>query len=206
MLEFHAGSRDAFEQLYARYQRRLCAFFQRRLPNPARAEDLTQEVFLAVINGAARYRPQALFRTYLYAIAMNSLLAERRKQTRDSGAGEGGREAAVRHAPDESLWLREALQRLEPVEREILMLREYDELSYVEPVEREILMLREYDELSYVEMADLLNLPLNTVRSRLFRARTALRQLLQGSPHGKGRAVGVSVRLDQNLKGEACDA
>jgi len=186
MLEFQGGSRDAFEQLYARYQRRLCAFFRRRLANPARSEDLTQETFLAVIHGAATYQPRALFRTYLYAIAMNSLLAERRKQSRDS-TGDGTVDAAVRPAHDESLWIRQALQRLEPVEREVLMLREYEQLSYA-------------------EIAELLSLPVNTVRSRLFRARMALKQLLQGSSDRKGVAVGVTtIRMNQNFKG-ACDA
>ena len=187
MLEFQGGSRDAFEQLYARYQRRLCAFFRRRLANPARSEDLTQETFLAVIHGAATYQPRALFRTYLYAIAMNSLLAERRKQSRDSTGGEAAVDAAVRPAHDESLWIRQALQRLEPVEREVLMLREYEQLTYA-------------------EIAELLSLPVNTVRSRLFRARMALKQLLQGSSDRKGVAVGVTtIRMNQNFKG-ACDA
>jgi len=187
MLEFQGGSRDAFEQLYARYQRRLCGFFRRRLANPARSEDLTQETFLAVIHGAATYQPRALFRTYLYAIAMNSLLAERRKQSRDSTGGEAAVDAAVRPAHDESLWIRQALQRLEPVEREVLMLREYEQLTYA-------------------EIAELLSLPVNTVRSRLFRARMALKQLLQGSSDRKGVAVGVTtIRMNQNFKG-ACDA
>lgn len=189
MLDFQGGSRDAFEQLYTRYQCRLCAFFRRRLANTARAEDLTQETFLAVIRGAAGYQPLALFRTYLYAIAMNSLLAERRKQAQDGSPDDSVREAAVRPLHDESLWIRQALQRLEPLEREILMLREYEQLSYA-------------------DIAELLHLPVNTVRSRLFRARMALKQLLQGNPDRKERAAAgvTTIRLNQNFKGEACDA
>ena len=79
MLEFQAGSRAAFEELFARYRKPLCGFFGRRLNNPERAEDLTQETFLAVIRAASRYEPRALVRTYLYGIALKLLAAERRK-------------------------------------------------------------------------------------------------------------------------------
>jgi RNA polymerase sigma-70 factor (ECF subfamily) len=73
-----------------------------------------------------------------------------------------GREPAVRNTMDADLWLRDAVNRLERMDREILLLREFEQLSYG-------------------EIAELLRLPLNTVRSRLFRARTALRELL-GAP------------------------
>ena len=65
----------------------------------------------------------------------------------------------VRNTMDADLWLRDAVNRLEQMDREILLLREFEQLSYA-------------------EIAELLKLPLNTVRSRLFRARIALRDLL----------------------------
>jgi len=71
-------------------------------------------------------------------------------------------EAAVRNTMDADMWLRDAVNRLERMDREILLLREFEQLSYA-------------------EIAELLKLPLNTVRSRLYRARTALRELL-GAP------------------------
>src|SRR5215475_11872950 len=79
MLEFQGGSRAAFEELFARYHKPLYGFFGRRLNHPERAEDLTQETFLAVIRGASRYEPRALVRTYLYGIALKLVAAERRK-------------------------------------------------------------------------------------------------------------------------------
>ena len=83
MLDFQHGSRPAFEELFTRYREPLSGFFRRRLTNRERAEDLTQETFVA--------------------------------------------------AADEVLWVREASQKLEPSEREILMLREYEQLSYPVP-------------------------------------------------------------------------
>src|SRR5580698_3748641 len=73
MLEFQGGSRQAFEELFARYREPLYGFFRRRLESKERADDLTQETFLAVIRATSRYQPQALVRTYLYGIALKLL-------------------------------------------------------------------------------------------------------------------------------------
>src|SRR5215471_11057297 len=88
MLKFQRGSREAFEELYARYRGPLYGFFRRRLQAPERAEDLAQETFLAVIRATSRYEPRSLVRTYLYGIAMNLLAAERRKRAKNKEAPE----------------------------------------------------------------------------------------------------------------------
>ena len=155
MLEFRTGSRDAFESLYGRYRDPVCGFFRRRLEDRDRADDLAQETFLAVIRGSERYEPRALFRTYLYGIALKLLAAERRKHR----LGPAGPEPAAPDGTDQSLGVREAMASLEPSEREILMLREYEQLGYA-------------------EIGQLLRIPMNTVRSRLYRARMALKERL----------------------------
>lgn len=160
MLEFQGGSREAFEELFARYRGPLYGFFRRRLYDDQRAEDLMQETFLAVIRATARYEQRALVRTYLYGIAMNLVSAERRKQIRDLACGEMKTEPAPSDATDAVLSIRQALAKLEEGEREILMLREYEQLSYS-------------------EIAELIRIPVNTVRSRLFRARMALKECLE---------------------------
>ncbi len=156
MMEFQRGSREAFEELFARHRQALYGFFRRRLDSRERAEDLAQETFLAVIRAASRYRPRALVRTWFYGIAMNLLSAERRRRTTVEMPIV---DPSTADSPDEALWVREALANLDPVDREILMPREYEELAYS-------------------EIAELLRLPLNTVRSRLFRARLALKNRL----------------------------
>jgi RNA polymerase sigma-70 factor (ECF subfamily) len=160
MLEFQGGSQPAFEQLFARHRGPLYGFFRRRLDDNQRAEDLTQETFIAVIRASAKYQRRALFRTYLYSIAMNLLAAERRKRAKDSPPAKDAPEPATREAPDSVLWVRQALEKLDESEREILMLREYEQLSYTE--------------IGYLQ-----KLPVNTVRSRLFRARMALKEHLE---------------------------
>jgi RNA polymerase sigma factor (sigma-70 family) len=160
MLEFQRGSREAFEELFSRYQEPLYGFFRRRVDSRERAEDLVQETFAAVIRATSRYEPRALFRTYLYGIAFKLLAADRRKQARSALSAESGQEPARDNPLDAALWVRQALHSLDPSEREILMLREYEQLSYA-------------------EIAELLRLPLSTVRSRLFRSRTALKSFLE---------------------------
>src|ERR1700681_1303443 len=160
MLEFQGGSRAAFEELFARYRKPLYGFFGRRLNNPERAEDLAQETFLVVIRAASRYQPRALVRTYLYGIALKLLAVERRQQMKTAPSEPIMPEPSFDATTDTSLWIRQALEKLDSTEREILMLREYEQLSYA-------------------EIAELLELPVNTVRSRLFRSRMALKGHLE---------------------------
>jgi RNA polymerase sigma-70 factor, ECF subfamily len=162
MVAFSCGSTDAFGELFSRYKQPLFGFFRRRVVDSALAEELTQETFLAILRAASHYEPSATFRTYLYAISFNILRANRRKavlRTMFFGAQSDGHEPAERSTIDTVVLLRDAVSKLERVDREVLLLREFEELSYA-------------------EIAELLHLPLNTVRSRLFRARTALRELL----------------------------
>ena len=161
MLDFQGGSRPAFEELFERYREPLYGFFRRRLANRERAEDLTQETFIAVIRATVRYQPKAQFQTYLYAIAFNLLAAERRKLARQMP--EPG--ATFPATSDEVFWVREALEKLDSSDRDILMLREYEQLSYL-------------------EIAELLRVPVNTVRSRLFRSRLALKNHLKPEQEG----------------------
>jgi len=156
MLAFQRGSREAFDELFARYRQLLYGYFRRRLASRERAEDLTQETFLALLRATERYEPRALFRTYLFGIAIKLLAAERRRSLR----AEIPDNPVCDPPADEALWVRQALERLEPLEREILMLREYEQLSYS-------------------EIAELMRLPLNTVRTRLFRSRAALKGYLR---------------------------
>ena len=162
MAAARAGDRDAFAQLFARYRDPVWRFFRRRVADSARAEELAQDVFAGVLSAAARYQARSTFRSYLFGIAFNVLLADRRR-LRPSAGSQDPDELPVRGADmDDVVWVQRALAALEEGDREILMLREYEQLSYQ-------------------EIADIKGVPVNTVRSQLFRARAALRaQLLQG--------------------------
>src|SRR5213592_4323988 len=186
MLAFSQGSSEAFTELFHRYKQPVFGFFCRRLADPVNAEELTQETFFALLRAAARYEPRALFRTYLYAIGFKILRAHRRKAAfRAAFLGHGNSipDPAKQDATESGLWVRRAVERLDPLDREIVMLREFEQLSYA-------------------EIADLLQLPLNTVRSRLFRARTALRDLLEPSESRIKNAVAQAASPNTAQKGE----
>ena len=200
MADFQRGSREALEVLFARYRGPLFGFFRRRLQGTERAEDLTQETFLAVIRARARYEPRALVRTYLYGIAMKLLAADRRMQTRNatetsvaefltdrtpeavSGLASEPTSQATHITGEDSLWVQQALEKLAQPEREVLMLREYEQLSYA-------------------EISRLLRIPVNTVRSRLFRSRMALKALLQ--PEESLRSAAAGGPMSKPAEGEA---
>jgi RNA polymerase sigma factor (sigma-70 family) len=171
MAAFARGSTDAFSTLFARYRQPMFGFFWRRIADRPEAEELTQETFLALFKAQGRYEATASFRTYLYAIAIRILRAHRRKATFRAmflGALPLDQEPETRTEIDSEITLREAVGKLDRAAREILMLREYEELSYV-------------------EIAALLHIPVNTVRSRLFRARTVLREMLATPAAGAGQ-------------------
>src|SRR5579863_779974 len=104
MLQFQLGSREAFTELFERYREPVYGFFRRRLGDPARAEELAQETFLAVLRGIEKYEPRASFRTYLYSIAFRQASAEWRREKRDGRSAES--EPTTISDPAESVWLR----------------------------------------------------------------------------------------------------
>jgi RNA polymerase sigma-70 factor (ECF subfamily) len=162
MQAFAQGRSGAFATLFDRYRQPIFGFFRRRVPDTAQAEELAQETFLAVLRAASRYQPSALFRTWLYAIALKILRTHRRKAAFRAtflGSPAEFREPAAHSSLDAEILIRHAVAKLDSLDREVLLLREFEQLSYA-------------------EIASLLALPLNTVRSRLFRARLALQTMV----------------------------
>ena len=156
MTAFKSGDGPAFRELFDRYKNPIYGFVRRRVSDAARAEDITQDIFLALVQRRNGYEVRSSFRTYLYRIAMNRVASEHRK---DSPAQPAGPEPAASGNPAVVHQVREALSQLDPEQREVVMLREYQGLSYQ-------------------EIAQVLNVPVGTVRSRLFRAKLALKEML----------------------------
>jgi RNA polymerase sigma-70 factor (ECF subfamily) len=159
MAAVRGGNTAAFETLFERYREPVWRFFRRRVVTAAAAEELAQDAFVALLESAARYESRGQFRAYLFGIAYNVLHADRRSRSHAMLPLET-EPAALPLDPDTGLWVRQAIQRLDPDEREVLMLREYEQLSYM-------------------EIAEVRRTPINTVRSRLFRARLALKAALE---------------------------
>jgi RNA polymerase sigma-70 factor (ECF subfamily) len=170
ILDLQQGSDEAFTELFLRYRERVYGFFRRRMNDAAQAEELSQDTFLAVLRAATRYEPRATFRAYLFGIAFNLLAAHRRKSASAPASATTGPDEVLpssRTDPETAMCVRQAVEQLEAAEREVLLLREFEELSYE-------------------EIAKILHAPVNTVRSRLFRARMALREILIAAPGNLG--------------------
>src|SRR5262249_28315463 len=134
--------------------------FRRRTPDVGVAQELAQDTFVALLEGARRYEKRGMFRSYLFGVAYNVLLADRRKRSyRTTEPLVADPPSAQFTDHDAVIWMRQAMASLDENDREILMLREYEELSYQ-------------------EIAEVRGIPMNTVRSQLFRARMALKAAL----------------------------
>jgi RNA polymerase sigma-70 factor (ECF subfamily) len=161
MGQIRNGSGTAFELLFERYRAPVWRFFRRRTMDAARAEELAQDTFVAVLKAAVRYETRGAFRAFLFGIAYNVLLSDRRKAVpRVTDSLNDEVPAPCADDLDTGLWIRQALAQLSANDREVLMLREYEQLTYE-------------------EIAAVRQVPVNTVRSQLFRARMALRDALQ---------------------------
>ena len=152
---------EAFRELLLRYRRSAVTLAYQMLGNMEDAEDVAQEAFVRVFQAIPRFRGQSAFSTWLYRIVTNLCLGTRR-QRRPTVDLDAVREPS---APDStSRCVTEGL-----LTRQVMAAM---------PGElRAILLLREQEGLSYREISDALGLPLGTVRSRLSKARTALRRL-----------------------------
>ncbi len=164
LLEFCRGDRQAMGELITRYREEMLNFFYRRVDSIASAEDLVQELFLRVIRKADQFRAQARFSTWLYQIAINLLRNFYRQRKIFQLDPEAESEAPLPLImPDftEKIQLRTDIRNL---------------LSQLKDEFRLILELTYFQELSTVEIADILQLPIGTVKSRRYHA---LRQLAQ---------------------------
>ena len=176
------GDSRAFDLLVLKYQGRVTQLVSRYLNNAAEVEDVTQEAFIKAYRALPNFRGDSAFYTWLYRIAANAaknhLVALGRRPTSDMALDDlevfdvPGR-LKDHESPDEVIMGQQL---------EMLISRTIEEL----PVElRTALTLREFEGLSYEEIADVLECPIGTVRSRIFRAREAIdvkvAQQLQGN-------------------------
>ena len=137
MIRYQAGDETAFEEIYARYSKKIYGFLMRRLTNPETSADLFQETFLRLHRGRSLYRPKMPFKTWLYTIANNlvrdSLRAKgRSKVARAAENNENSVEAAV---PDGSYKLqsfKEAFAGLTDDQKEALVLSRFEGMKYDE--------------------------------------------------------------------------
>lgn len=172
-----AGDQGAFEQLVRANEKRVYNLALRMVGSPEDALDLSQEAFLNAWKGLASFKGDSSFSTWLYRLTSNACLdflraRQRRQKVLGSPVSLDDDEAPSPPAPDSA----GPEAQLERRERQRALSRALDALP---PHHRQILVLRELSGLSYQELSDTLELDLGTVKSRLTRARLALKKFLQ---------------------------
>lgn len=167
-----AGDKAAFNLLVLKYQGKLAKLISRFLRNSAEVEDVTQEAFIKAYRGLANFRGESAFYTWLYRIAINTaknhLVASGRKapeigvDAQDAEQFEGASLLQENSTPERVVLAEEIKQRVNETIEKL-------------PAElKTAITLRELEGLSYEEIAEAMECPIGTVRSRIFRAREAI--------------------------------
>jgi RNA polymerase sigma-70 factor (ECF subfamily) len=179
---FKDGDREAFSEIVRRYQDRVYSLCMRWLGDPALAEEVAQDVFFAAFRSLGSFRGDARFSTWIFRVAVNHCknreLYRRRRghgrtesidgQADDDDAAPPRQYAAEGPGTDALIHQAEADRQLQAA------------LDALEEDQRQIILLRDVEDLSYEEIAEILDLPKGTVKSRLHRARSELaRKLLR---------------------------
>jgi len=201
--ELKAGSEEAYAWLIGEFQQPVYGLVYRIVNDPADAADTAQEVFLKVFRGMKHFHGESSLKTWIYRIALHEAANRKRWWFRhkaretsiepvegeNGNVGEGAMQAALTDradSPFENVAHREVQRRVE------------EELRKVPEPYRTTLVLRDLEEMSYEEIADVLEVSLGTVKSRLTRGREALRHRLAPYVRESGNELGLTVPEDED--------
>jgi len=172
------GDKHAFELLVVKYQRKLGRLLSRFIRNPTEVEDVVQEAFIKAYRALPSFRGESAFYTWLYRIGINAaknyLVSESRRPPTttefDSEEAEGFEDA-------------EQLRNINTPENELMSKQVAETVNKaMDSLPEELktaITLREIEGLSYEEIANMMNCPIGTVRSRIFRARETIAEKLR---------------------------
>jgi RNA polymerase sigma-70 factor (ECF subfamily) len=183
--DLKAGSEAAFGQLIAQYHQPLYSLIARSIQDPADAGDITQEVFIKVFRNIRSFHGEASLRTWLYRIALHEASNQRRWWSRhkrqeltiDSTAGEQDDDGADMPCLAATLADRRDSPYDHAVQQQV-RLRIECALQQLPEAYRTVVILREIEGFGYEEIAEILDVNLGTIKSRLTRGRAALRTVL----------------------------
>ncbi|MCZ6460542.1 MAG: RNA polymerase sigma factor RpoE [Gammaproteobacteria bacterium] len=180
------GDKQAFDLLFSRYQHKILNLVSRYLRDQQDVEDVTQEAFIKAFRALPRFRGESAFYTWLYRIAINTaknhLVARSR---RPPGVDVDIDDAEFMDGTDV---LRESESPEAALSRDELSQVINATLSELPDDLRSAVTLREFDGLSYEQIAEIMDCPVGTVRSRIFRAREAIDQRIEPLLSGRESA------------------
>jgi len=175
---FLRGEQAMAAELVRRYEQPLYRFLRRLSGNPSDVPDLFQETFLRALRGAGSFGGRSLFKSWLYAIAVNVCRAHARSERRKPMTSLPQAEVAVNGSPRPA----DAAERTELGERVA------QAVATLPPGQHEVFILRAYEEMDYRQIAEVLGRPLGTVKSQMRLALGKMRAALQEI----GRAYGAA--------------
>lgn len=169
-----AGDEHAFEQLVRRYEHSVANIIYLTFGGVADAEDMTQEVFIKVYRALPKFKQQSSFYSWIYRITINLCIDEMRKRKlRRMVSLRPFFEDEDDEVPSTTVT---AFTKLEDAERKRVILKALGQLP---PTYRIVLALRDYEDMTYSDIAKILNISNESVKSRIFRARELMRELLK---------------------------
>lgn len=171
---FKNGNKAAFEELVVRYQNRIYNLCRHMLQTPVNAEDASQDTFIKAYRNLKYFTPKASFYTWLYRIAVNTCLDYRKKTFFQS---------LFRSTYEKDTYLIDQISR-EPSPEGLYESKQMGHalqknLSSLSPKLRTVIILKEIEGLSYEEIAEILDISIGTVKSRISRAREEFRKLME---------------------------
>jgi RNA polymerase sigma-70 factor (ECF subfamily) len=176
-----AGKEAAYRELLRRYERPVFSLIYRMVRDEALAEDLAQDSFVKVLNALDSYRPEYKFSSWVFKIANNVAIDQLRRRELDTLSLDGAPDARTRDEVEAT-----ALQAVDRTETPLAELESRELGSRIEqaiaklrPEYRSCILLRHVEGRSYEEIAEVLDLPLGTVKTYIHRARHELRAYLE---------------------------
>ena len=189
--ELKSGSEEAYAWLIDRFHQPVYGLVYRMLNDPADAADTTQEVFLKAFRGMRRFHGEASLKTWIYRIAIHEASNHRRWWFRHKGR-ETSMEQAVRPASTlKDTLVNHGSSPFDSVVQEEIRAKVETELRLVPEPYRTAVILRDIEGLSYEDMAEILEVSLGTVKSRLVRGREALKKRLTAYAQEVGPELGL---------------
>ncbi len=182
MLSCQKGKYEALEELYRRYHRPMLMFIMRLIQNREMAEDLVQETFLRVYNNRDTWQPRSKFTSWLYRIARNLCIDEKRRywnrhvhmdSQMNSVVDPDGVYSFVERVEDKGGDARETYA--SKIDEDTIK----SAINQLSDEQREVIVLNKYQGLSYIEIAEILGSTPESIKQRAYRAHLKLRQILR---------------------------
>ncbi|MGI9658809.1 MAG: sigma-70 family RNA polymerase sigma factor [Gaiellaceae bacterium] len=168
MLRIAKGDADAFDEIYRRFARPILGLARRRLADPGKAEDATQETFVSIWRSAGSFRPErGTGSAWLFALARNSIIDRARQRT----------EATIEEAPEQASGEPDPS---EVAETDWLAWEVHTALERLPEREQQVLSMAYFSGLSQTEIAERLDVPLGTVKTRTRSGLSRMATLLEG--------------------------